>query len=107
MVEPRQRNFHNKFFALLNLVFENQTKYPSKDVLLDHLKLEIGHCYTVKWREEFMQIPKSISYDACSPEEFKDFYDRAVHWVCSVVIPEMDEKGLEEAVREEILRFGD
>ena len=91
---------------MLNLVFENQETYPSKDVLLDVLKLEIGHCYTVKKGDEFWQIPKSISYAEMTNEEFQDFYNRAVHWICTVAIPEMDKNDLDEEVREELLKFG-
>lgn len=107
VVQPRQSNFHRKFFSLLRLVLDNQEKYQSEDELLDALKIGVGHCDTIERNGVKYRIPKSISYDALSNEEFAAFYDRAVHWVCTSVIPGMDERGLDEEVRNKLLSFGD
>jgi hypothetical protein len=107
VTQPRNSQFHRRFFALLNLVFDNQERYQSHGELLDALKFGIGHCDTFMQSGVQYAFPKSISYAEMTSEEFQDFYNRAVHWVCSVVIPEMDKDNLEEAVREELLGFGD
>jgi hypothetical protein len=41
---PRNIMHHRKFFALINLVFENQAKYESPEHLLAALKASVGHC---------------------------------------------------------------
>ncbi len=47
-LERRNPGHHRKFFALLDVVFQTQSKFATKDGLLDALKIALGHLMT--WR---------------------------------------------------------
>ncbi|MDB4278766.1 DUF1367 family protein, partial [Deltaproteobacteria bacterium] len=60
--KPRNVQHHRKFFALLNIVFENQEFYQSENFMLHIIKLGVGHGDWVKTRKHGnVFIPKSIS----------------------------------------------
>ena len=103
---PRNLAFHRKFFALLQLILENQSHYKSVDDLLDVCKIRTGHCKTVATRDGDLKIPLSISFAKMDDAEFADFYERAVAWVVEEVIPGLDRGHLDEEVRAALLEFG-
>ena len=41
---PRNLKHHRKFWALMNLVAENQSVYPDAEALVRAFKIAIGHC---------------------------------------------------------------
>jgi hypothetical protein len=57
--KPRNYEFHKKFFALINLVFENQDHYTNIDDLRHDLTVEAG--YKV---EKVNQFTGEVSYKA-------------------------------------------
>ena len=85
----KQRNikFHRKFFALLNMIFENQELYSNIDELRYDLTVEAGY-YTLKTNfitGEVTRSPKSISFDKMDDLEFSEFYesfiDAVINWL--------------------------
>ena len=106
MKRPRNVKFHAKFFAMLNIIFQNQDHYKSLDDLLEICKLAIGHCHTVETKFGLVKIPDSISFAQMDESEFADFYDRACKWVIEEVIPGLDRQGLDEEVRAQLQDFG-
>ena len=85
----KQRNikFHRKFFALLNMIFENQELYSNIDELRYDLTVEAGY-YTIKTNfitGEMTRSPKSISFDKMDDLEFSEFYnsfiDAVINWL--------------------------
>lgn len=106
VVRPRNGAFHNKFFAMINLVYKNQDHYKSFDVLLQVCKLRTGHYETIETATEQYKIPKSISFSQMDDISFALFYDRACKWLAEEVIPGLDRKGLDEEVRNKLLEFG-
>lgn len=103
---PRNATFHRKFFAMLQIILQNQEAYKSIEDLLDVLKLRIGHCRTVTTKHGDVQIPESISFAAMDDTVFGDFYDRACAWVVSEVIPGLERSHLDEEVRAQLMEFG-
>ena len=92
----RNSQHHRLFFALLNLVYENQSRYTSMEHMLTALKVALGHCDTVILKDGSPPyIPKSISFASMDQDEFNDFYDRTVKLVCMEILP---------GVKDEILR---
>lgn len=106
VVRPRNGAFHNKFFAMMNIIYRNQSYYQSLDVLLQVCKLRTGHYETIETATEQYKIPKSISFANMDDLEFAGFYDRACDWVIKEVIPGLDRQGLDEEVRNQLLSFG-
>ncbi len=73
--KPRNYEFHKKFFALIQMIFQNQERYNNIDDLREDLIVEAGF-YT--WRENFkgdrVKKAKSISFANMDDHEFSDFY---------------------------------
>lgn len=102
---PRNVQHHRKFFAMLNIIWQNQEYYKSVDELRAALCVAIGHAEFVKTPHGMVGIPKSISFAHMDQTAFNDFYGRAVDWVLSAVIPGLSRRGLDEAVEAELREF--
>jgi hypothetical protein len=99
---PRNVRHHRKFFALLQLVFENQEAYPTVDALLFALKVALGHADLIADMQtgELHPSPKSISFASMDQAEFDAFYNSAVDLFVTKIIPGMNRADLEREVME-------
>lgn len=75
IVKPRNIGFHRKFFALINMVYENQEVYNSIDHLRRDLTIASGfyeqhETFTGQIRTE----PVSISFANMKQEDFDKLY---------------------------------
>ena len=84
ITKPRNYEFHRRYFALINCAFEyldeRQTDFFKNDVELFRKTVEIaaGNCelvYSIK-RQEWIEIPKSISFSSMDDLEFQELYER-------------------------------
>lgn len=104
--QPRNYEHHKKFFALLRMVVDNmpeelQERYPNTDTLLTEIKYQLGHFQThitLSGRETY--IPKSISFDSMTQDEFNDFYNGAIDVVLRWFLPRNNKEELLEAVND-------
>lgn len=103
--QPRNLQHHRKFFAMLNIVFQNQEHYKTSEMLLIACKFGVGHVDVIRTKRGEYQIPKSISFHAMSQDDFSKFYDAAVDWVISDVIPGLKRAALDAEVEESLRRF--
>ena len=101
----RNPRHHRKLFALLNIVLQNQEHYKSTDHLLGACKLATGHVDMVRTKRGDVAIPKSIAFHAMGQDEFEKFYDAAIDWVISDVIPGLSRADLDAEVAAEIQAF--
>ncbi len=99
---PRNIQHHRLFFALLNLVFENQEHFKTVDELRFALCIAIGHADPVVTRSGTHMKPRSISFGKMDQAEFNTFFDRAVNFICTEVLPGMDSEALRNEVEEMI-----
>lgn len=75
VTKPRNIKFHKKFFALMNLVYQNQERYEHIDDLREQLTIAAGYytaTYTLEGVEQ--QKAKSISFAAMDELEFGELY---------------------------------
>lgn len=75
----RNLKFHKKFFALINMVYDNQERYDNIEMLREHLTIHSGFydlSYTLDG-EEYKKA-KSISFAKMDENEFKDFYKSVI-----------------------------
>ncbi len=100
----RQRNprHHRLFFALLNIVFQNQTRYPTLEHLLDAIKLAIGHYDTMTIGNREIVKLRSISFSKMDQATFGQFFDRVVELVITRILPHTTREDLEAQVYEMI-----
>lgn len=84
--KPRNVKFHRKFFALINLVYQNQEHYNSIDHLRYDLTIESGfyEVRTNKFTGEEIVEAKSISFSSMDEVEFSDLYNKFLSTVVRV-----------------------
>lgn len=80
----RNLKFHRKYFALINCAWEYQNEQiqaafrGKKDIFRKSLEVTAGHCeriFNCKLNS-WVDVPKSISFESMSEEEFSDLYER-------------------------------
>lgn len=104
--EPRNLAHLRKFFAMIDVIYENQSHY-SKDELVNLCKIRAGHVVYCKTKDGIERWPSSISFAKLEQSKFNDFYDRAVDWVCAEVIPGLDKGCLSDEVANKLRAFGE
>ncbi len=103
MVEvKRSRNLfhHRKFFALMQLVYENQTAYATVDDIVTTFKFACGHTHKFNTKRGMIEIPLSISFANMDQTGFETFYNRAMDFLIAEVLPGIDSADLEREVQE-------
>lgn len=75
----RNYKFHKKFFALLNMIYENQDVYNNIEHLRKDLTISAGF-YDLRYNFEGVEIqePKSISFAKMDDIEFSEFYSKII-----------------------------
>jgi len=104
----RNYQFHKKYFALINFAWEyldeRQTElFKNMNVFRKTIEVSAGHCeriFSIEKREWF-DIPKSISFDKMSEDEFSELYDRVLDVLLKIVFKDMEA----DLVENELLNF--
>lgn len=80
-----QRNpkFHRLFFALINCAWEYLpellvVRFRTKENFRKSVEVTAGHCepFYSTARNEWLEVPKSISFDSMDEAAFRDLYER-------------------------------
>ena len=84
--KPRNYEFHKKFFALMDLVFENQENYTDRNELREDLTVAAGYWYekTNYITGEVTKKAKSISFASMDENEFGELYRAMLDTVIKV-----------------------
>lgn len=78
-VKARNIKFHRKAFALLNLGFENQDKFELFEVYRKVIMIRSGYFDEAPTKDgEVYYIPKSLSFENMSANDFDAFYESAL-----------------------------
>ena len=98
---PRNPKHHRKFFALVNLITRNSEIYRTVEQALVAIKLASGHLDPVidPRTGEIIQIPRSISYDAMSQEDFEAFFNSALDGIVEHILTHLDRDQAEEIIQ--------
>jgi len=74
--KPRNYKFHKKFFALMDLVFQNQENYTDRNELREDLTIEAGFWFekTNYITGEVTKKAKSINFSSMDENEFGELY---------------------------------
>ena len=77
--KPRNYNFHKKFFALVNMVFQNQEQYTNFEHLRKDLIIESGN-YDLRYDLLGVEIreAKSISFSSMDEVKFSELYNSVI-----------------------------
>jgi len=77
--KKRNYEFHKKYFALINMLFDNQETYNNIDHLRNDLTIEAGF-YSIRTnlRAETIKEANSISFSKMDELEFSDLYSKTL-----------------------------
>lgn len=97
--KKRNYEFHKKFFALLNIGFENQDKEKNFALYRAKVMIVIGCCDVIFLENgQANFIPWSISFDAIPDDnEFEVIYNKAVEHIASKLSLTNEELAIEVA----------
>lgn len=88
--KPRNYTHHKQYFALLNLTFENQSKYANFEHFRKAVQIEAGHVdEIITLQGEVVFIPKSIDYSTLDELEFSVLFSQAMA-VCARILGDLD-----------------
>lgn len=94
--KPRVYKSLKRYQALLTMVFENSTKFKSRDQVHQYLKIRAGHATRIESAAgEAFFIADSIDYDTLDETEFQDVWNRVKDVVCEDIIPGLKQPELE------------
>jgi len=97
--KPRNYNFHKKYFSLLNLAFDNQEKYDSREAFRSAITMQAGWYNThTSLNGVLMFSPKSISFAKMDDSDFSELYEKTVTIILKYVLPGCERKDLAEMV---------
>jgi hypothetical protein len=88
--KPRNLQFHRKFFALMNLVWQNiddHDTYPTVESLVTYYKIATGHRDEYHFQGAVAYIPRSISFAKMDNTEFSAFFNSVADWIAKEFIP--------------------
>lgn len=99
VVHPRNYEFHKKFFALINLGFENQDKYKDYTEYRLIKQMQAGFFKLVVTEKGKVYLPESISFANMDEIEFEQVYKR----VLDIIVSEI--KITSEQIKAELVGF--
>lgn len=77
--KDRNPGHHRKFFGVLNLVYQNQTKYLSQEGLRFAVMIAAGYAEEIRLVGDTVGFkPKSISWSRMDQHAFDKFYNAAL-----------------------------
>jgi hypothetical protein len=88
----RNVDFHRKYFALIAYAWEflderETATFRSKDNFRKYLEISAGHCDVIfhPRLQEFVEIPKSISFGSMDNTAFSELYERVKDVIFSII----------------------
>jgi hypothetical protein len=99
ITRSRNLNHHRRLFALLQIVFENQSIYPTVEALLTVIKVTLGHCDVVKMPDgQMIPVAHSISFTSMDQDQFSRFYNQVVDLVLTHFLAGIERTELEKEI---------
>ena len=98
---PRNPKHHRKLWALLSVVFENQTAFATIEDLLGAIKLATGLFDNGKTVDGIPYVvPQSISFAAMDQNRFEQWYDKALDVILTKIVPGIAKSDLEARIND-------
>lgn len=102
---PRNGRFHRKYFALLQVAFQNQETYETFEDFRMEVQLRAGHYHEhVTLKGTLVPVVDSVSFATCSEDDFSTLYDGALSVILRHFMRGSTEDEVNAAV-EQILGF--
>lgn len=88
----RNVDFHRKYFALISYAWEflneqETERFRTKENFRKYVEVASGHCEVIfhPRLQEYVEIPKSISFGKMDNAEFSDLYKRVKDVIFSII----------------------
>ena len=88
----RNVDFHRKYFALISYAWEflneqETERFKTKENFRKYVEVAAGHCDVIfhPRLQEYVEIPKSISFGKMDNAEFSDLYKRVKDVIFSII----------------------
>lgn len=98
----RNVDFHRKYFAMISYAWEylNEVeveRFKTKDNFRKYIEITAGHCDVIfhPRLQEFVEIPKSISFSSMDNAAFSDLYGRVKDVIFSIIGSRVSEEEFE------------
>ena len=78
VTQPRNVNFHRKYFSLLNLAFDNQEKFNNIEDFRAWSTMKAGYYNRIQTPGDDMFLPVSINFASMDNLEFEQFYSKVL-----------------------------
>lgn len=105
MTMPRNPIFHAKFFALLNLAYENQEMFTDFESFREFITSKAGYYIKTVTQNGVFIKAKSISFAAMDQVEFEKLYSDVIDAIIREVLPGVEEGELKEEVQQKLAGF--
>lgn len=89
--KKRNYEFHKKYFALINLCFDNQEQFETLDVLRDYLTCKAGYYTKISTPDGEMIKPDSISFSSMDEIKFQELYSNTINVICKFLDIQTDD----------------
>ena len=97
----RNMKFHRKVFALLQMVFENQERYPTFKRFRAEIQKELGYGETYEQDDgKAIFVPDSLSPASMEADEFETFWNDLCNHVITKWLPGVTREELEDEILE-------
>lgn len=98
---PRNVGHHKKFMAILQAVYPHQDMWPTFNSFRKAFTAALGHGEVVTAKDGRRYIDaSSISFATMDQDEFSEFYDKAIDFVLTKILPGVDSRDLEREVQD-------
>ena len=98
--KARNLYFHNKYFKMLSLAYDNQEIFDNDKFFLDYVKKGIGwyDTYIIPDTGEVIERIKSISFDNCNQHDFEVIYQKTLTFL-------IERYGFDESFVKELMSY--
>lgn len=105
--QARNYELHKKYFALINCAWEYLTEaatdhFVTPEQFRKTVEISAGHCdrvYSLE-RNEWVEVPKSISFEKMGEFEFRELYENAKRVIFAVFLKHVTFEQFDEALRD-------
>ena len=84
---PRNYKYHKKYFALLNLVYDNQEFFTDFESFREYIVTKSGYYIKTLTPKGVFYKAKSISFASMDGSEFESLFDKTLDVVIAEFIP--------------------
>lgn len=92
---------HRYYWALVDICFQHQSRYATKEQLHNALKIGVGlYDEAVTPTGRSIAVARSIAFGNMRQEEFDDFLNSIIRLVCEVIIPGTKDEDLRQQLEE-------